>query len=246
MWREIWKENRIENLIRNKYRNEIQNVIRNMMASVLLAVMWLMCGCGAKQETVLSLERAVEMADGASGWKETEGGADANRNETAGRSTSDSGGTADGTDTSKDSMQEKMIYVHVCGAVLTPGVVEVPEGSRAQTAVEAAGGFREDADRDYMNLAAPVSDGEQLCIPTLEEVRVQREQLKEEESGRVNLNTADISRLCTLPGIGESRAGDIVAYRQEHGGFGQIEEIMKVPGIKESTFEKIKDLITVN
>ena len=136
------------------------------------------------------------------------------------------------------------IYVHVCGAVKQPGVVMLAEGSRALDAVDAAGGFTLDAMQDYVNLAAVVLDGEKLYIPTQEETKdfVVK---TEPEDGLINLNTADKSLLCTLPGIGESRATQIIAYREANGRFKSIEEIMKVAGIKESTFSKLKNLITV-
>ena len=137
----------------------------------------------------------------------------------------------------------EQIYVFVCGAVKRPGVVALPGGSRAQDGVLAAGGMREDADPNYVNLAALLSDGEKLYIPTREEsADLQKE---EEQSGLVNINTAGSAELCTLPGIGESRAADIISYREANGRFGAIEDIMKVNGIKESVFSKIKELITV-
>lgn len=137
-----------------------------------------------------------------------------------------------------------LIYVFVCGAVNRPGVVELPEGSRAEAGVVAAGGMREDADADYVNLAAPLTDGEKLYIPTAEE-GMALEQGDAGGSGLVNINTADAALLCTLPGIGESRASDIIAYREKNGVFSRIEDLMKVPGIKEGAFGKLKDLITV-
>lgn len=135
------------------------------------------------------------------------------------------------------------VFVHVCGAVRTPGVVEVAAGSRAQAAVEAAGGFLEEADTVYVNLADILEDGEQLYIPTVEEAEELRESQLVSQNGKINLNSADRSQLCTLPGIGESRADDIIAYRTQHGGFSDAEEIMLVPGIKTSVYEKIKDRI---
>lgn len=149
-------------------------------------------------------------------------------------------------DMAPESVSQTAIYVHVCGAVLTPGVVEIPAGSRAQAAVDAAGGFAEEADITYVNLAAPIGDGEQLYIPTKEEAEELRKNQAAAASGIVNLNTADVKLLCTLPGIGESRAGDIIAYRMQKGGFTDTKEIMQVPGIKASTYEKIKDLITAD
>ncbi len=137
---------------------------------------------------------------------------------------------------------EPLIYVYVCGAVKCPGVVALPEGSRADAALNAAGGFREDARKDYVNLAAKVSDGEKLYFPAEGEEAESQEQ----GGGKVNINTADAAALCSLPGIGETRAADIISYRETSGLFETCEDIMKVPGIKDSTYNKIADKITVN
>ncbi len=141
--------------------------------------------------------------------------------------------------------EDAVIYVHVCGAVRTPGVVLLPEGSRGQEALEAAGGFSPDAAEDAVNLAQPLTDGMQLYFPTREEADVMRESRQAAESGLININTASAKLLCTLPGIGEARAEAIVAYREENGDFQRIEDIMRVSGIKDNAFEKIKDLIAV-
>jgi len=139
---------------------------------------------------------------------------------------------------------DRQICVHVCGQVRQPGVVMLPEGSRAWEAVEAAGGLADEASQAAVNLAAVLRDGEKLYIPALGEDAAK--ETGETDSGLVNLNTADAGRLQTLPGIGESRAADILSYREKSGGFRSVEEIMKVPGIKESTYEKIRDKITVD
>lgn len=138
--------------------------------------------------------------------------------------------------------------MHVCGAVVRPGVYELPAGSRIVDAVDMAGGLREDAEESYVNLANTPSDGEQIFIPTKEEAEhlKQVSQIAEENLGKVNINTADKDLLCSLPGIGETRAESIITYRQQNGLFASIEDIMMVSGIKESSFQKIKELITVN
>ena len=166
----------------------------------------------------------------------------------------------------------ELIYIYVCGAVLNPGVYEMETGSRVFQAVELAGGLLDEAAPEYVNQAMTVSDGQQIYIPSLNEI----EQLDGSGSGsnfleitgmsgtagntgnafsdgagadtssdKVNINTADKAELMTISGIGESRAQDIIAYRESNGGFSTIEEIMNVPGIKEATFEKIKDGIEV-
>ncbi|MCM1569976.1 MAG: helix-hairpin-helix domain-containing protein [Roseburia sp.] len=159
---------------------------------------------------------------------------------------------ADGRESLDGALQEGMvsdeeafIYVHVCGAVVSPGVLKLPVGSRGADALARAGGFAEDASEDYINLAARLEDGQKLYFPTREEARVLQEEKQREDSGLVNINTADEAQLCTLTGIGESRARDIIAYREAHGAFARTEDIMLVSGIKESVYQKICGQITV-
>lgn len=143
---------------------------------------------------------------------------------------------------------KETVVVHVCGAVVSPGVYELSAESRIVDAVDMAGGLREDAEESYVNLAGVPSDGEQIYIPTKEEAKHLKQVSQEaaEGLGKVNINTADKELLCSLPGIGDTRAESIIAYRQQNGQFASIEDIMMVSGIKESSFQKIKELITVN
>ena len=162
------------------------------------------------------------------------------------------------------AIPSQKIIVHVCGAVVKPGVYELDEGSRIIDAVNRADGLLLTAASDYVNLAAVISDGEKIWIPTVEEVSeleqnpdaysgitapagntFEKEVSQAEDAGKVNINTADKELLCTLPGIGNTRAESIIVYRESHGGFSCIEDIMKVSGIKESSFQKIKDYIVV-
>lgn len=164
------------------------------------------------------------------------------------------------------------IYVHICGAVVNPGVYVLETGSRIFEGIEAAGGFREDACEDYVNQAKPLQDGQRLVIPTVEEMETAKEngiyqdlwiadaddtgglETTDKENatsssgtgGLININTATESELSNINGIGPSKAAAIVAYRQENGKFISVEEIMKVSGIGEGTYEKIKDRISVN
>ena len=162
------------------------------------------------------------------------------------------------------------IVVYVCGAVKNPGVYELLDTARINDAVNAAGGFSDEADETYVNLAAPLSDGVKLKIPTLEETMVSiketetsgaapqalpesydkepaldGENASEQEGGLININTASVEELKSIPGIGEKTAGRIVEYRDKNGKFGKIEDIMKISGIKDKLFSKIKDKITV-
>ena len=159
------------------------------------------------------------------------------------------------TDVSKNS--ETPIYVHVCGAVKNPGVYALVKNSRVYDAIAMAGGLTEAAADDYVNQARYLSDGERVYIPQKEELsNLSSSQYaagqpvadgqsgdSEQENLPVNINTAGISELTTLPGIGESRAESIIAYREQHGFFTRIEDIMKISGIKGAAYEKIKDRI---
>lgn len=149
------------------------------------------------------------------------------------------------TEPQETGEEADFIRIYVCGAVARPGVVEIPAGSRAEDALRAAGGFGPGAAQEAVNLADWVSDGEMLYFPTVEEAAETKRQEEEAADGLVNINTADAAQLCTLPGIGESRAADIIAYREANGGFISCEDIMKVPGIKTAAYEKIKDKIKV-
>lgn len=163
------------------------------------------------------------------------------------QSGSQEGNMPDVQETQTKETEECLLYIYVCGAVCKPGVVRLPQGSRALDAVEAAGGLSEEADLDSINLARILTDGEKLYIPDTTQDGGLREQTEEDEtSALIDLNTAGVSRLCELPGIGKAKAEQIIAYREEYGAFQTIEDIMKVPGIKEATFRKIKDRIIVH
>lgn len=153
------------------------------------------------------------------------------------------------------------IWVDVGGAVNHPGVYELKGEARVFEAIEAAGGFSENADTGWLNQASLLSDGEKIQVYTLEETSQMKaqgmgqNQSPETESqaaggghtgqtGKVNINMADVNGLQEIPGVGKVRAQAIADYREENGAFQSIEEIQKVPGIKGKTFEKIKDYIT--
>ncbi len=138
-----------------------------------------------------------------------------------------------------------LLYVHVCGQVKNPGVYQLEEGARIFDAVQLAGGLTEEAWEEAINLAKIVTDGEQIRIPDQTEAELFLLEETQTESGLINLNQATKEQLMTLTGIGEARAKDIIAYREEHGAFQTIEDIMKVPGIKEAAFVKIKNEIVV-
>lgn len=152
------------------------------------------------------------------------------------------------------SVTDSLCYVYVCGAVKCPGVYALAENSRIYEAVDMAGGFREDARKEAVNQAGMVSDGQMVYIPSEEEAEsgIAEEAgffadgTAETADGRIDLNTATAEQLMTLPGIGESKAGSIIRYREEHGAFASVEDLMKVEGIKEGTYNRLKDSIKVN
>lgn len=142
--------------------------------------------------------------------------------------------------------KEQVIYVHVCGAVKRPGLYELEPGKRVAHAVEAAGGLCEDASEESLNMARELVDGEQILVLTQEEITRSVENAAVKKDGRININTAGVSELVTLNGIGETKAEAIVTYREEQGQFQRIEDICNVDGIGEGTFKKIQDSITIN
>jgi competence protein ComEA len=132
------------------------------------------------------------------------------------------------------------IYVHVLGAVLSPGLYELREGDRIVDAIALAGGFAEEADETQLNLARQLSDGEQIVVPVMGEAVAPGEQ-----SGKVNLNTATLDQLETLPRVGPALAQRILDWREANGRFSSIEDLMSVSGIGSKTFEGMRDLVTV-
>ena len=147
------------------------------------------------------------------------------------------------------TVQIRDVYVQIGGAVNSPGVYKVSSDKRVFEAIELAGGLRADADRNRVNLVSPVVDEMQIYVPEIGEVSTQQtleqQTQSDSSSGKININTAQAEDLTRLPGIGESRARTIIQYREEHGGFQNISEIMNISGIKQAMFDKIKDLITI-
>jgi competence protein ComEA len=132
------------------------------------------------------------------------------------------------------------ITVHVTGAVATPGLYLLPQDSRVNDAIKSAGGFLANADKSFVNLAAPVKDGDKINVPEL------MPGLAIGGTGlQVNINSATEPELENLPGIGPTLAQKIIDYRTQYGFFATIDDIKKVPGIGDSIFKEIQSLITV-
>lgn len=166
------------------------------------------------------------------------------------------------------SGEEDLAAVYVCGAVVNPGVYYMDKNAIKQDAVFLAGGFKEGACEEYINLAEHIKDGEQIYIPFYEELSADysplydgysgnksddesedyeegRAEASYDKDGKLNINYASKEELMSLSGIGEARALAIIQYREQHGSFKSIEEIMNISGIKDSVFNNIKDYITV-
>lgn len=144
------------------------------------------------------------------------------------------------------------IYVHITGAVKKPGVYIFEKKPRVIEVVEKAGGFKKNAATSGINQAELVEDGTQIVIKNRGDMKTSegnplgQEQPEQEKSGLIDINTATKEQLMTLGGIGESKAMAIIAYREEHGKFKKIEDIMNITGIKNGVFDKIKSQIRVS
>ena len=209
----------------------ISKIKYRCLITLLGCIALLMAGCGGKDEAIILLpsgESAAEYPE----LEAVEQVAETVDNNVA-------------LSTAETINRTQMVYVYVCGAVYSPGVVEIAEGSRAEEALRLAGGMTQEADPFYVNLAETVTDGQKLYFPTTEEAKRLETAAKAAEEGLVNINTATEEELCTLPGIGASRAADIVRYREKNGSFQTKEDIMKVSGIKQNAYDKLCDKITV-
>lgn len=149
----------------------------------------------------------------------------------------------------QEETKVEWIYVQVCGQVNEPGVYKVSTDSRVYEVISMAGGMTQDAMINGVNQAETLQDGQQIYVPSVGEETISYSQNIEKgggkESSKVNINTANEDELKTLPGIGDSRAAAIIAYREDNGSFAKIEDIKNVSGIKDAAFDKIKDLISV-
>jgi len=147
------------------------------------------------------------------------------------------------------------LIVHVVGAVARPGVVSLQSGSRVLDAIQAAGGFAQGANVEGVNLAARAQDGTQIYVPYLGSSPVPgivvpntggsiHSSRVKAPSGVVNINTADVSLLTTLPGIGNSFAQRILDYRQEHGSFRSPDDLLSVQGFGKRRLEQVRQWVT--
>ena len=185
----------------------------------------------------------------------------------------DSGALADNTEKTEniETNDSQSFVVYVSGYVNNPGVYELSAGSRVIDAIDAAGGYSKEAYENYLNLASLIADGQMIYVPSEEEVEsgsIERGVASGADGSGVggvtggngggnggnssgsgalvNINQASKEELMTLPGIGESKADKIIAYREANGRFNSPEGIMEISGIKDGLYNKIKDKICAN
>jgi competence protein ComEA len=137
------------------------------------------------------------------------------------------------------------VTVHVAGAVRRPGVYRLPAGQRVDDAVRRAGGARRGADLSGLNLAAKLEDGRQVVVPKRAPPGAPAAGAATPDAGPVDLNTATADQLDELDGIGPATAETILKYREEHGGFGSVDELGQVPGIGEKRLATLREQVRV-
>ena len=154
-------------------------------------------------------------------------------------------------DVKEEPLEQDLITVDVKGAVKSPGIYDLPVGSRVNDAVQKAGGLTEQADSKVLNLAQKVSDEALVYVPTKGEEGASRQvnSTTVTASGKekkVNLNKANLEELKQVKGLGGKRAQDIIDHREANGKFKSVDELKKVSGIGAKTIEKLKDYVTVD
>ena len=150
----------------------------------------------------------------------------------------------------EESLEQDLITVDVKGAVKSPGIYDLPVGSRVNDAVQKAGGLTEQADSKSLNLAQKVSDEALVYVPTKGEEASQQSgsgaTSSTSKEKKVNLNKASLEELKQVKGLGGKRAQDIIDHRETNGKFKSVDELKKVSGIGAKTIEKLKDYVTVD
>ena len=151
----------------------------------------------------------------------------------------------------EESPEQDLITVDVKGAVKSPGIYDLPVGSRVHDAVQKAGGLTEEADSKSLNLAQKVSDEALVYVPTKGEEAASQQvasgtTASTSKDKKVNLNKASLEELKQVKGLGGKRAQDIIDHREANGKFKSVDELKKVSGIGAKTIEKLKDYVTVD
>ena len=223
------------------------------MAALVMAFLFL-CGCTHNREESVNTQQDIAReyfgTESVSDDRSSEGGK-------AGLSSSSSvpdgaGGTSDSSDQSVEETGN--IFIYVCGAVKEPGVYVLPEGSRVYEAIRMAGGMTPEANEAFVNQARVLVDGEQITVFTKEETEgldpkafdYDVSAMDPVSQGKININKDTAEELTSLSGIGEAKALAIIEYRETNGAFRETADIMKVSGIGEALYNKIKDDIDVS
>ena len=148
-----------------------------------------------------------------------------------------------------EEVEQDLITVDVKGAVKSPGIYDLPVGSRINDAVQKAGGLTDNADSKSINLAQRISDEALVYVPTKEETTSQEAHSNTsntKENKKVNLNKASLEELKQVKGLGGKRAQDIIDHRETNGKFKSVDDLKKVSGIGAKTVEKLKEYVTVD
>ena len=151
----------------------------------------------------------------------------------------------------EEPVEQDLITIDVKGAVKSPGIYDLPVGSRVNDAVQKAGGLTEQADSKSLNLAQKVSDEALVYVPTKGEEAASQQTGSGTDSStskekKVNLNKASLEELKQVKGLGGKRAQDIIDHRESNGKFKSVDELKNVSGIGAKTIEKLKDYVTVD
>ena len=151
----------------------------------------------------------------------------------------------------EEPLEQDLITVDVKGAVKSPGIYDLPVGSRVHDAVQKAGGLTEEADSKSLNLAQKISDEALVYVPTKGEEAASQQAASgttpsTSKEKKINLNKASLEELKQVKGLGGKRAQDIIDHREANGKFKSVDELKKVSGIGAKTIEKLKDYVTVD
>ena len=227
------------------------NILKKAFLVVLIIVAGILYSCekfSSKSEIISKNENTLE----------NERNLESTKSSLKDEKTSDTTEKIETINAQSAAQTKENIYVYVCGAVNSPGVYEMNSEERVNQAIEKAGGFKEDAVKDYINLARKIEDGEKIYIPNQGELEALKESsisfetkinenLNEDKKTdrKININTATKEELMQLKGVGEAKALLIITYREANGGFKEITDLMKIKGIKQKFFDKIKDNICI-
>lgn len=222
------------------------------MAAFVMAFLFL-CGCSHNRDESVNTQQ--DIAEEYFGTESVSDGSRADGEDISLSGSPSAKGSDEAADSSDQSVEEAgNIFIYVCGAVREPGVYVLPEGSRVYEAIRMAGGMTPEANEAFVNQARVLVDGEQITVFTKEETEGLDPETFEYDvpaadpvsQGKININKASAEELTSLSGIGEAKALAIIEYRETNGAFRETADIMKVSGIGEALYNKIKDDIDVS